>query len=152
MPHPFPLPDTDWPLLAEYWAGAAAGELRLPRCGACQAWRWYPRERCEACGDAGALRWARLEGKGSLFSWVVVHRAFLPEFADQVPFVTGLVALDEDAHLRVPTRIVDCAPASLVADMPMQVVFRPLPFASPQGPVIAPLFRPAGRRALGGEG
>jgi uncharacterized OB-fold protein len=146
MHRPFPLPDTDWPLLAEYWAGAAAGELRLPRCGACRAWRWYPRERCEACGSSQDPVWQRLQGRGRLFSWAVVHRAFLPAFADQVPFVTGLVALAEDEHLRIPTRIVDCDAAALTADMEVEVVFRPLPFGDPADPVLAPFFRPVETR------
>jgi uncharacterized OB-fold protein len=72
-----------------------------------------------------------------------VHRAFLPEFADQIPFVTGLVSLAEDESLRVPTRIVDCEPEALIADMEMEVVFRPLPFGDPSTPVLAPFFRPS---------
>ncbi len=41
------------------------------------------------------------------------------------------------------TRIVDCDPTVLRADMPMRVVFRPLRFAGVRGEVTAPMFVPA---------
>lgn len=142
MQYPFPLPDPEWPPLAPFWAGAAAGHLRLPRCSACRAWRWYPQEHCEACGGTASPEWQTLGGRGRLFSWVVVHRAFLPEFAGQVPYVTALVALVEDETLRVPTRIVDCRPDHLHADMQVEAVFRPLPFGGASHRIAAPFFRP----------
>ena len=51
-----------------------------------------------------------MSGRGTLFSWAVVRRAFLPAFDDMVPFVTALVALDEDPSVRIPTYIVDVDP------------------------------------------
>ena len=39
----FPLPDVDDPLTAPFFAGAARGELVIPRCDACDAYVWYPR-------------------------------------------------------------------------------------------------------------
>ena len=78
-----------------------------------------------------------------LFSWVIVERAFLPAFADKVPFVTALVALDEDPAVRLPTYIVDADPASLQPDAPVQVVFRELSFSTvPDRAVVVPMFRP----------
>ena len=42
----FPLPDPAWAPTAEFWAGAARHELRIPNGGACGRACWYPRERC----------------------------------------------------------------------------------------------------------
>jgi uncharacterized OB-fold protein len=78
-----------------------------------------------------------------LFSWVVVTHAFLPQFADLVPFVPALVALDDDPAVRIPTRMVDCDPDDLRFEMPVRVVFRPLRFADVDAEVPAPLFAPA---------
>ena len=138
----FPLPDVTWGPTAEYWAGASRGELRIPRCEGCGRWCWYPRERCRHC-DGRAFRWETTSGRGTLFSWVVVTHPFLPQFADLVPFVPALVALDEDAAVRIPTRMVDCDPADLVFDMPVRVTFRPISFTGVDGEVTAPLFVPA---------
>jgi uncharacterized protein len=138
----FPLPDTTWEPTAEYWAGAEAGELRIPRCDNCGRYHWYPKDECAYCGG-DAFTWTATGGRGTLFSWVVVTHPFLPQFADLVPFVPALVALDEDPSVRIPTRMVDCDPADLDFEMPVQVVFRPLQFAGVDGEVTAPLFAPA---------
>ena len=64
------------------------------------------------------------------------------KFADRLPFVTALVALEEDPAVRLVTYIVDCDPDTLRCDMPVRVVFRPLRYAGVRGEVVAPLFRP----------
>jgi uncharacterized protein len=138
----FPLPDTTWAPTAEFWAGAARHELRIPFCAACGRACWYPRERCRFC-EGRDFEWRTMSGRGTLFSWVVVTHAFLPQFADLVPFVPALVALDEDPAVRLATRVVDTDPDALAFDVPMRVTFRPLTFAGVDGEVTAPLFTPA---------
>jgi uncharacterized OB-fold protein len=81
-------------------------------------------------------------GRGTLFSWSVLHYAWIPQFKEQLPFVTGLVAIEEDPAVRVVSYIVDCAPAELRCDMPLQAVFRPLRYPGSAQEVIAPLFVP----------
>lgn len=138
----FPLPDTRAEATRPFWDAAARGELLIPRCAACGAWIWYPREACTDCGGA-ELPWTPVSGRGSLFSWAVVRRALVKQFAGEVPYVTGLVALDEDPAVRVVTRLVDCAPEDLRIDMPVRVVFRALSFPDVEGEVPAPFFTPA---------
>ncbi len=135
----FPLPDVTWPMTAGFWAGAAAGELRIPVCGVCSRFRWYPKAHCQHC-DAELFTWTAVSGKGTLFSWVVVTHAFLPQFADLTPFVPALVALEEDPTVRVPTRMVHCDPGLLAFDMPVTVTFEPISFTGVEGEVMAPLF------------
>ncbi len=137
----FPLPDVDWPPTREFWAGAARRELVLPRCDACARFVWYPDGACRFCGVASRT-WTRVSGNGRLFSWSVVHRAFIPQLANLVPFVTGLVTIDEDAAVRLATLIVDCPTDTLHVDMHVGVVFRPLHFAGVAGTVLAPSFVP----------
>lgn len=153
----FPLPDVSDALVAPFFAGAAVGELRITRCGACGAYVWYPVADCPECGEP-AIEWVAVSGRATLFSWAVVRRAFLPAFADRVPFVTALVALDEDPAVRLCTLVVDLDPgsetehdfddgfdrgvAALHADAPMEVVFRPLRFTTvPDREVVVPMFR-----------
>jgi uncharacterized OB-fold protein len=138
----FPLPDTDWPPTREFWAAAARGELAIPRCDDCRRWVWYPDGTCRFCG-AHAFTWTPVSGRGRLFSWSVVRRAFIPQLAAEVPYVTGLVSIEEDAAVRLVTRIVDCDPDRLRIDMPVRVVFRALRFAGVGGEAMAPLFVPA---------
>ncbi|MBM3675847.1 MAG: hypothetical protein FJW88_13065 [Actinobacteria bacterium] len=159
----FPLPDVDDSLTAGFFAAPARGELCIPRCEECGRWCWYPPETQpphEARGPAGGRRsrpeeqqvcpacegplvWTRTAGRARLFSWAVVQRAFLPAFADMVPFVTALVALEEDPAVRIVTYVVDAVPGSLHGGMPLEVVFRPLRFPTvPDRQVVVPMFRP----------
>jgi uncharacterized OB-fold protein len=138
----FPLPDVDDPLTAPFFAGAARGELVITRCATCGDYVWYPQDACPR--DGGALTWTAVSGRGTLFSWAVVRRAFLPAFEDRVPFVTALVALVEDPAVRLPTYLVDAEPETLRADEPVQVTFRALAFTTvPDKSVIVPMFERA---------
>jgi uncharacterized OB-fold protein len=79
-----------------------------------------------------------------LFSWAVVQRPFLPAFEHMVPFVTALVAIDEDPAVRIVTYVVDADPEALTADQPVEVTFRPLSFPTvPDKEVVVPMFMPA---------
>ena len=122
----FPLPDVGEPLTAPFFAGAARDELLIPHCASCGRWVWYPEAACGGC--AGGLEWLPVSGRATLFSWAVVERAFLPAYAERVPFVTALAALEEDPLVRICTYLVDADPSTLVADEPIQVVFRDLTF------------------------
>lgn len=137
----FPLPDTGWEPIREFWAGAARDELRIPRCDSCSRLCWYPRDRCRAC-EGESFTWETMSGRGTLFSWVVVTHAFLPQFADLTPFAPALVALEDDPSVRLATRMVDCDLDALEFEIPVQVTFRPISFTGVSGNVVAPLFVP----------
>src|SRR4051794_20114269 len=102
----FPLPDVGAPLTAPFFAAAARDELAIPRCGACGNYVWYPKDTCPYCEHTGALVWEPVSGRATLFTWAVVRRAFLPAFADRVPFLTALVELAEDPAVRLCTYLV----------------------------------------------
>lgn len=139
----FPLPDLEDERTAEFFAAAARGELVVPRCDSCDAYVWYPEKRCPSC-DGDAFTWTAVSGRGRLFSWAVVERAFLPAFEEMVPFVTALVALEEDAAVRIVSYVVDCEPAALEFEQPVQAVFRPLTFPTvPDRSVVVPMFVPS---------
>ena len=137
----FPLPDTEWAPVAPFWAAAADGRLSLPRCDACGRLVWYPADQCRRCGGE-TQTWVDLSGRGTLFSWVVVHQQFLPQY--EPPYVTALVAVDEDPAVRLATRLVDVDPAArdLTADQAVEVTFGPLRFPGVDGEVTAAFWRP----------
>ncbi len=138
----FPLPETDWAPTAPFWAAAAEHRLSLPRCAACGRLVWYPADACGRCGGTEHA-WVDLSGRGTLFSWVVVHQQFLPQY--EPPFVTALVAVDEDPAARLATRLVEVDAADLTIDQPLEVVFAPLRFPGVDGEVTAPFWRPISR-------
>ncbi len=61
-------------------------------------------------------------------------------YADEIPYVVALVELDEQAGLRLPTRIVGIEPDSVQVGMRVAAELVPLP----GGDFTVPVFRPTG--------
>ncbi len=78
---------------APFYDGLAAGELRLQECAGCGRLRFPIAPVCPWCGVA-EHRWQAVPGSGRVHSWVRYQRAFVPAFADLVPYVVVTVALD----------------------------------------------------------
>jgi len=136
----FPLPELDFEGTRPFFEAAARRELRIPHCAGCEAFVWYPRPACRACGQAPL--WKAVSGRGTLHAFTIVRHAFAPAFAPLVPYATGLVALAEDPSVRLATLLVDCEPEALRVDQPVRVVFRALPYEGGEA-ILAPLFTPA---------
>ena len=100
MPNPT-FPPFDSAFTRPFWDGVTAGELRLPRCTSCGAWQWYPLPGATHCPD-GAVEWEAVPAVGTVFTFTVVRRPFLPgSTRDDVPVVTILVELDAAPGIRL---------------------------------------------------
>ena len=91
---PLPVPDRD---TAPFWEAARAGRLRIQRCAGCGQNVFYPRSVCPNCLSQ-ELSWIDCSGRGSVYSFTVVHRTS-SEFREQVPFTVGLVELEEGVRM-----------------------------------------------------
>lgn len=137
MPGPrFDLPTPD-PSTQPWWDAARDGRLLIKRCADCGRAHFYPRPFCPHCWSTN-VAWEQASGRGTLYTWSVVHQNDLPPFNERVPYVAAIVELDEGP--RMMTNVVDCDPADLVVGMPVEVTFRP-----ETDDVTLPVFRPAGR-------
>jgi uncharacterized OB-fold protein len=112
MDSAFLLPNVEDPDSAGFWAGAAAGELRIQRCAGCGVRRMPPRPMCFACRS---LRhgWEPLSGRGTVWSFVVVHPPLLPAYAELAPYNVITVALDEDPTLRLVGNLIATPEAAI---------------------------------------
>ena len=122
----FPLPDVDDPLDRAVLRGRGARRADDHALRRVRRVRLVPAGRSARAARVRS-RGPRCRARATLFSWAVVRRAFLPAFADRVPFVTALVALAEDPAVRlpdVPRRRRSRARSR--ADEPVRVTFRPL--------------------------
>ena len=88
---PLVTPDT-----AFFWAGTAAGELRIQRCESCGALRHPPGPCCPACGSLNQ-GYVVAAGTGEVFSFVVHHHPPVP--GKQLPMVVALVQLPEGVRM-----------------------------------------------------
>lgn len=99
---------------APFWEGARRGELRMQRCVDTGRLIFPPR----VTSPWGARRppeWIRVTGSGTIWSFVVPHPPLLPQFGDVAPYNVILVALDEDANVRLVGNLVPEAGAPLNA-------------------------------------
>ena len=117
FPRPLPAPNA---LTEPYWQAAHQRELKLPRCESCTKFHFYPRSACPHCGST-ALAWQAVSGKGEVYSYTIVHRAPSKGFAEQVPYVVAVVALDEGPHLM--TRLIQVQAEAVYIGLRVQVEF-----------------------------
>jgi uncharacterized OB-fold protein len=116
-----------------FWDGCRRGRLLIPECSRCGHRFFNPIPACPRCLATG-WRWTPSTGRGTLYSFSVVHRPPDPSFP--VPYVLAIVALDDG--VKMMTNIIGCAPGDVRIGMPVQVEFQPV-----SDDISLPCFRPA---------
>ena len=106
-------PDTEF-----FWAGTAAGELRVQRCGDCGALRHPPGPRCLSCG-AMTAGYVVAAGTGEVYSYVVHHHPPVP--GKKLPVVIALVQLPEG--VRMTGELLGAGPAEVRIGLPVRAEF-----------------------------
>jgi uncharacterized protein len=91
---PMPSPN---PLTAGFWDAARRHQLVVQRCE-CGRYRHYPQLLCPDCRSAH-WTWARVSGRGTVYTFTVTHRAFHPAWADQLPYAVATVELEEGVRM-----------------------------------------------------
>lgn len=103
-----------------FWKGTLAEELRIQVCQACGHRQLPGGPCCRAC-LADAVRWERASGGGRVFSFTVVHHAFHPSFAAEVPYVVADIELEEGPILT--SNVTDIDPGAVRIGMPVAAWF-----------------------------
>jgi uncharacterized OB-fold protein len=114
---PLPRPNED---SAPFWEAACKGELRMQRCGDCGHVRFPPSLLCARCLSEHA-EWVKLSGRGTVYSWIVVHQSQHPAFNADVPYNVAIIELEEGPRLH--TNIIGCTNDQIHIGMPVAVAF-----------------------------
>jgi uncharacterized OB-fold protein len=122
-----------------YWTSGVDGVLRMLRCQDCSFWVHPPQPVCPKC-HAKHLAPTPLSGQGTLFSYTINAKSWGPGL--EVPYVIGIVMLDEQPGLQLTTNIRGVAPEDVRIGMPVSVTFEQdedvwLPMFEPQGSPVA---------------
>lgn len=117
---PAPTPDE---ASAPFFDGAREGRLMLMRCRACAAWRVPARDRCDVCWSTDT-EWAQASGRGTVYTFGIMHQVYHPGFAADVPYNVAVVELEEG--VRMMSAIVGCAAEAIRVGMPVAAVFEPI--------------------------
>jgi hypothetical protein len=89
-PYNKPIPKLDDPDQGPFWAAAREHRLTAQRCTNCGDLRYPALQICPSCWDRD-FEWADVSTEGSIWSYVVYHRAFHPGFKDELPYVVAIV-------------------------------------------------------------
>lgn len=128
-----PLPQIS-PDMAPFFEAAHRHELVVQRCTGCGALRFPARPICSRCLSREA-EWVPASGRGTVFSFAIMHQAMHPGFAAEVPYAVVVIELDEG--VRLLSNLVDCPTSDVRIGMPVEVVFDDV---TPD--VTLPKFRP----------
>ena len=82
------------PLVAEFRAGLAAGELLVQKCTSCGKLNMYPRYACPHC-QSESLGWQKVSGRGVLHSFTVLRMGAPEGFEADLPYAIGVIKLAE---------------------------------------------------------
>jgi uncharacterized OB-fold protein len=112
-----PVPEPT-PVSAPFWEAASRGRLVVQRCRECGTYEWTPQVACSRCLTE-TLDWAPMSGRGTVYSFSIVHRPQTPAF--RAPYVVAIVELEEG--VRMLTDLVDVDPAHVAVGQPVEVAF-----------------------------
>ncbi len=131
-PIPVPQGESDY-----YWEKAKQHELWLRQCNACGKAYFYPRDISPCCFSKDTS-WVQASGNATLYTYGIAERPPHRGFAEDTPYVTAIVELEEGP--RMPTNIVmgEPTPEKLQIGMALKVVFEDI-----SETIALPKFEPA---------
>ncbi|HEY3604460.1 MAG TPA: OB-fold domain-containing protein [Sporichthyaceae bacterium] len=92
------LSPVDDPLAGPFFAAVADGRLTVQRCDACASLRWPPLSGCPECRSRETT-WVDVAPCGTIWSFVVYHRAFAASLKGDIPYAVLMVELDDGPYL-----------------------------------------------------
>jgi len=130
-----PVPEPD-PVTAPFWESARQKKLLIQYCPDCDTHQFFPQNHCREC-LSDKLEWVASTGKGTVYSFTVIHRPPSSAFEQDVPYAVALVDLEEGC--RMISSIVDVSPEDVRVGMSVEVVFEEI-----TANISLPKFRPTG--------
>ena len=96
----------------------------LPRCVDCGKAHLPPGPVCPFCFSE-RVAWTPASGRGRISTWTVVHKAWFPAFAGDIPYNVVQVELEEGP--RLTANVVDVSGERLKIGLPVEIVLGETP-------------------------
>lgn len=130
-----PLPAAD-DLSQPFWEAAKQQQLVIQRCRECGYFNHPPRPACDAC-QSPQLHFEPVSGRGTIYSFTVMHQPNVAGFEDQIPYLNILVELDEQPRLFMVATVPAVAEGKIQIGGRVEVYFEEV-----SADVTLPQFRP----------
>ena len=108
------------PLDLPFWNACREGQFLLHECELCKR-NYWPASRCIEHGPQ-AMRWVAASGRGTLYTYTVMHHAYTPSMKGKTPYVVAVVKLDEGPFFH--SNLIDCPLDQVRIGMPLAAVMR----------------------------
>lgn len=124
MPKQSPIPDE---LDQPFWDACNDERLVIQHCTACDRLQHPPENACAQCGSRDHLDWKEMSGRGTIYSYAVVHDTNVPLLFSDQPFNVAVISLLDDSGNDAGIQMLSHLPGTPVdkvpVDAPVQVVF-----------------------------
>lgn len=119
MPKPVPIPDD---VTKPFWDAVNEKRLVAQFCQTCGKYQHPPEERCAKCGGV-RLEFRQLSGRGTIYSWQVMHDTRIGLMQEYQPFIIAVVECDESPDVWHLTNLPGSAPGQFEIGDPVEVEF-----------------------------
>jgi uncharacterized OB-fold protein len=116
---PVPVPDE---LSRPFWEAAKERRLAIQRCGSCGYYNHPPRLFCDACLGQ-ELRFEAVSGRGTVYTFTVMHQRDVAGFEADAPFINIVVELAEQPKLLMVSNLPIAQRAKVSIGAPVEVDF-----------------------------
>lgn len=120
--------------MREFYEGAREGRLMVQRCVGCGVLRFPAYEICSKCNSTNS-KWVHVSGRGTVYSFNIMHQLYHPGFATEVPYAVVVVELEEGC--KFISNLLGVKPHEIKCGMAVEAVFEKL-----SDSVSLPKFRP----------
>ena len=103
----------------DFFVGALEGQLKLQHCKTCAKHSLTGACYCPHC--LSPVQWMPASGRGTLYTWTHNHQVVHPAFAEETPYLSGIVELEEGPLLLA--RLIDLNLKELRIGLPVRVRF-----------------------------
>jgi uncharacterized OB-fold protein len=110
----------------EYWDAARRHELVAQRCNSCGGFQWGPEAICHRCHSFD-LGWARLSGRGRLYSWIRTWNPVHPALREACPYLVAVVQIPEADNIRMVGNLLSDPLQNPPFDVEVEAVFEDHP-------------------------
>jgi uncharacterized OB-fold protein len=105
-----------------FWEAASQHRLVCARCAQCGTYRMPPSPFCPRCRSQ-QIEWEQVSGRGTVFTYTVVHHPVLPTLSDHVPYAVAVVRLPDAGGVRLLGNVVGMDSEDLTVGLPVRVVW-----------------------------
>jgi len=113
----------------EFWAATKRHELVIQQCNNCKTFQWGPEFLCHKCRSFD-MGWAKVSGRGRLYSWVRCWNPVHPALKEACPYIVAVIELPDGGNVRMVGNLLGDPMQNPPFDVAVEAVFEDHPDAT----------------------